>query len=370
MVSPIDRRGHEFLLLGLPDFVLTLPFILGSATVGALVTSKRPANPIGWLLAASGLLAALDQFARAYAIFGLFIQPGALPAAALVGWLNAWTWQLTFGLTIIVLPLVFPTRRPRSRVWVALLWLAWGFIAVWTLTAAFGPRNIFLDWRFGYTLANPFGQVSLADWVWLAGERVAPVTALAAAIGVGGLAARLVRARGEERQQLKWIALAAGVAATGVLLVAVGAPRVGVAVIALGLTLVPLAAGVAILQHRLFDIDVVISNALMYVVLTAFVAGLYGGVTMLIQRGWILLAGQQSDATLVIAAIIAAVAFTPAKNRLQARVDDRFKSSTGTKEVATVSELAAEVARLRADVDALSREAASEQRAEAYAAVG
>jgi len=197
----------------------------------------------------------------------------------------------------------------------------------------------------------------------LAGERVAPATALAAAIGAAALAARLFQARGEERQQLKWIALAAGVAATGVGLIAAGTTGVGFGLIAVGLTALPLAAGVAILRHRLFDIDVIISNALVYAVLTAIVAGLYGGLTMLLQRLWILLAGQQSDATLVIAAILAAFVFTPAKNRLQAGVDQRFKTTADPKQTpataATVAELAAEVARLSEQIETLAHQTAT-----------
>jgi hypothetical protein len=91
--------------------------------------------------------------------------------------------------------------------------------------------------------------------------------------------------------------------------------------------------------------------------LTALVAGLYGGVTTLIQRLSVLAAGQQSDGTLILAAVIAAIAFTPIKNRLQAVVDQRFKSANAANDApasaATVAELAAELARLRAKVDSL-----------------
>jgi hypothetical protein len=356
LVSPPEARGQEF--RGLPDLFLALPFMVGSATVGAMVAARRPGNPVGWLLGICGLLVGLDQLARAYAIHGLFIRPGSLPAAALAAWLTAWTWQLTCGLMITLVPLLFPTGRPPSPGWRPLVWLACGLVAAWTLGAALGPGPIKLDWRAGYTAPNPLGQPGPAGW-WLvlAGERVGPPLALAAALGAGALLARLIRARGEERQQLKWVAFAAGVSATGVLLAAAGAWRVGFALVAVGLTALPLVAGLAILRHRLFDIDVIISNAVLYALLTALVAGLYGGVTTLVQRLSLLLAGQQSDATLVVAAIVAAVAFTPAKNHLQAVVDRRFKSGGAREEppapAAAVAELSAELARLRAKVDSL-----------------
>ena len=140
-------RGHD--LLGVPDLLLTLPFLLGSATVGALVAARRPGNPVGWLLGVCGVLVALDGCARAYAIQGLFVRPGSLPAAPLVAWLNAWTWPLTFGLMITIVPLIFPTGRPPSRAWRPLLWLACGFVVAWTLGASFGSGTIHLDWRSG-----------------------------------------------------------------------------------------------------------------------------------------------------------------------------------------------------------------------------
>jgi hypothetical protein len=326
LMSPADHRGHDF--GGIPNVVLTLPFVLGNALVGAMVAAKRPANPVGWLVGTCGLLVALDGFARTYAIYGLFIQPGSLPLAALVAWINAWTWQLTFGLMLTVIPLIFPNGRPPSRAWRPLVALALAFVAVWTIGAGFGPRTIYLDWRSDYTLANPFGQAYLTDW-WLiiAGERAGPPVALAATIGAVGLVSRLIGARGEERQQLKWIAFAAGVSATGAVLIgAMGAWTGGFALVAFGLTALPLAAGIAILKNRLFDIDVIISNALTYAALTALLAGLYAGVTVLVQRLSVLASGQQSDATLILAAVIAGIAFTPVKNWLQAWVDQRFKS--------------------------------------------
>jgi hypothetical protein len=353
-----EARGHD--LLGLPDLLLSLPFVLGSATVGGLLAAKRPGNPVGWLLGTCGLLVSLDQFARAYAIYGLFVQPASLPGATLVAWLNAWTWQLTFGLMLILLPLIFPNGRPPWRTWHPVLWLACAFVAVWSLSAAFGPRTIYLDWRSGYALPNPLGQPGLPGWwLFLASERVGPLLALSALTGAGALAVRLISAGRDERRQLEWIVLAAGISALGVVLIgAIGAPMLGFALLALGLTALPLAAGIAILRHRLFDIEVIISNAVIYTLLTAFLAGLYGGVTTLIQRLSVAFVGQPSDATLVVAAMLAGIAFTPVKNRLQAVVDQHFKSgsSPDTAPVCapTLAELSAEVARLRATIEPLA----------------
>jgi hypothetical protein len=157
---------------------------------------------------------------------------------------------------------------------------------------------------------------------------------------------------------LKWIVFAGGVSAAGAILIAAtGAWTGGFALVALGLTALPIAAGIAILRSRLFDIDVIISNTLTYAMLTAFVAGLYGGVTTLVQRLSILVTGQQPDSTLIIAAVVAAVTFTPVKNSLQAVVDQRFKSANAPKRdsasASAIADLSAEMAQLRARIDRL-----------------
>ena len=357
LISRSDDGGPE--LVGVRNVLLTSPFVLGNAVVGALIALRRSSNPLGWLMATCGLLVALDGFARTYAIQGMFIQPSSLPAVELVAWFNAWTWQLTFALMLVIIPLIFPTGRPPSPSWRPLLWLGIGFAVAWTLSAAFRPGTIYLDWRSDYSVTNPLAVTFLSGW-WLilSDERAGPPVALAAAIGAGALIKRLVQARGEERQQLKWIVFAGAVSAAGAILVAAtGAWTGGFALVALGLTALPIAAGIAILRSRLFDIDVIISNTLTYAMLTAFVAGLYGGVTTLVQRLSVLVTGQQSDSTLVIAAIVAAITFTPVKNSLQALVDRRFKSANVPKSNAatarSLAELSAEVARLRARVDRL-----------------
>jgi hypothetical protein len=155
---------------------------------------------VGWLLGTCGLLVALGGFARTYAIQGVFIQLGSLPGAIAVAWFNAWTWQLTFGLMLVIIPLIFPTGRPLSSSWRPLLWLAIGFAAIWTLRAAFRPGTIYLDWRSDYSVTNPLGLTFLSGWwLMLSDERAGPPVALAAAIGAGALIKRLVQARGEER---------------------------------------------------------------------------------------------------------------------------------------------------------------------------
>ena len=196
LMSPADQRGQDF--VGLPNLVLTLPFVLGNALVGAMVAAKRPANPVGWLLASCGVLVALDGLARAYAIYGLFLQPGSLPFAPLMAWVNAWTWQLVFGLMLAVIPLIFPNGRPPSRAWRPFVGLALAFVVAWTLGAAFGARTIYLDWRSDYTLANPFGRT---DWWVIMSAGAGPLVAIAATIGAAALVARLIGSRGEERQQ-------------------------------------------------------------------------------------------------------------------------------------------------------------------------
>jgi hypothetical protein len=249
-------------LVGVRNVLLTSPFVLGNAVVGVLIALRRSSNPLGWLMATCGLLVALDGFARTSAIQRMSIQPGSLPGVELVAWFNAWTWQLTFALMLVIIPLIFPTGRPPSPSWRPLLWLGIGFAAAWTLSAAFRPGTIYLDWRSEYSVTNPLGLTFLSGWwLMLSNERAGPPVALAAAIGAGALIKRVVHARGEERQQLKGIVFAGAVSAAGAILVAAtGAWTGGFALVALGLTALPIAAGIAILRSRLFGVDVITSK--------------------------------------------------------------------------------------------------------------
>ena len=191
-----------------------------------------------------------------------------------------------------------------------------GFVTQWLLA---GPLEDYPQ------VENPYGVDSpVVDFL-------TGVAVLLIVVGIAGSSASLIlrfrRARGEQRQQMKWIAFAGAVAGVCVMVFTVLYDVVGEAVansgIMLGVLCLPLAAGVAILRYRLYDIDVVINRTLVYGALTATLAGAYLGFVLLLQ---LLLNGVTGDSGLAVAGSTLAVAalVRPARARIQAVVDRRF----------------------------------------------
>jgi hypothetical protein len=291
---------------------------LAYGTVGALVTTRRAENLVGWILLAAGLGAAILFFGSEYATYGLVAHPGALPGAALAAWVVSWIW-LPFSLLVgPVFFLVFPDGHLKSPRWRLLLWLSIASLGFMAVAVALTPGPLV---NFSY-LDNPFGVPAVAD--------LAPVIplflGLLGLIFVGGassLALRLREAHGDERQQLKWVAYAALFAGASAPLGNFGKPFELLFIVAF--STVPLAAAIAILRYRLYDIDLLINRTLVYGSLTAVLAGVYTASIALMQRLFVALTGERSDAAIVATTLVVVVAFTPIKNRLQTLVDRRFK---------------------------------------------
>jgi hypothetical protein len=171
---------------------------------------------------------------------------------------------------------------------------------------------------------NPFG-IAGARWLNLAfavGLGLAAISVQAASVS---LVARLRRARGDERQQLKWIAATAVV--VGVMLLAVAAfssLKLADVVLLLALDAVPISAGIAILKHRLYDIDLIIRRTLVYATLTACLALVYFGGVVALQAMFRAIAGQSSDVAIVGSTLAIAALFQPLRGRIQEGVDRRF----------------------------------------------
>jgi len=295
---------------------------LGAPILGGLIASRRPANAYGWLWCAIGLGVGLDALARGYAAFGLLGRPGGLPAATAVAWATNVTWILGLGLVPLVL-LLFPDGRLPTRRWRPLAWLTLALAVALPLEDAVSPGELqffpFLDNPLGVTggalgwLVHTFGQV---------GFQLFLATLPAAAVA---LALRFRRARGQERQQLKWFAYA------GLILVAV---PIADTISPFGfdsnrlielLSTWPLyvAIGIAILRHRLYDIDRLLNRTLVYGLLTAILGGAYAvGVLVIGQR----LSPGDNPSSLVVAASTLAVAalFQPLRRAIQRVVDRRF----------------------------------------------
>ena len=265
------------------------------ALVGALIVWQRPRHKIGWLMVALGLAGGLAVFGAGYARTGL-------PAADALGVVGDLGWVLAIALVVLLIAL-FPTSQPPSPAWRPLVWLT----VAWTLAAIV--------------------------WALMFGRQGAPPTILLAAIGGCAVAAvasqlvRFLRSTGVERQQLKWFAYAAFVF---LVLVALGISRVlgidwSATVATAALYVLPVGIAVAILRHRLYDIDALISRTFVYGSLTAILAGLYTASIRLFNALFVGATGERSEEALVITTLILAATFTPIKRRLEGLVERRFR---------------------------------------------
>jgi class 3 adenylate cyclase len=295
----------------------TIPYLLAvvvAATVGAVLASRRPAHPVGWLLLALALSVTASGVADGYARYGLVAQPGALPAARWVAVYSPAT--LFIGLACVGFVLLLTPSgslpSPRWRWWARATAAApAGFLAALTL----GPGLVIPPYQ---SAVNPVAVPALAGAVRITIATAFVLTAGGLAVGAWSLVVRFRHARGIERQQLRWIAFAAaltGVAAAVVLVgMALGATVVLLLAVGVCLAILPLATGAAILRYRLYDLDRIISRTLAYGLLTALATTVYLAIVVGIGT----LVGSRGKPNLlltVVATAVIAVAFQPARDR-------------------------------------------------------
>jgi MFS family permease len=303
-----------------PAIVPLLVAAVSAATVGALLGSRRPAHPVGWLLLGLGLLVVADVVVSEYVAYGVVARPGSLSGASyLAGVSNGvqFLWLACAGFVLLLTP-TGSLPSPRWR-WCARLAAAAPLLLV--LLSAVDPQPLLPEHP---EVGNPLA-VPVPAGLLLAVAAVAAVVVLATLVAAAGsLVVRFRRARGVERQQLRWLALAAALAA-GLLLVAVAAGamgRDGVVLAAIGtcVALLPLATGAAILRYRLYDLDRIISRTLAYGLLTLLLGLAYAGVVLGLGR----LLPQGSSLAVAAATLAVAALFQPTRRRIQQTVDRRF----------------------------------------------
>ena len=310
------------------DYWLGNSLVVIDVTVGAVVASRRPENPVGWLLCLSGVATSTSTFASQYAIYALLARPDSLPAGEAMAWIASWTLPIMNGVQVFYL-LLFPTGRLPSRRWRWLAWLTVAYVLVGALIAAFSPGA-----HLGSLgpIRNPLGIEGLTPIYKAVLYTMSPALFIAA---VFSLVVRLRRAVGVERQQLKWLAYAAGgLAIVSILLIstiALDTPRwyewVANAILVAVTPGVPIAIGIAILRYRLYDIDLLINRTLVYGSLTVTLVALYFGGIVVLQRVFVVLTGQQSTLAVVASTLLIAALFTPLRQRIQSFIDRRFYRS-------------------------------------------
>jgi len=292
------------------------------ATLGALISSRRSGNVMGWIFLATGILGSVQIFFGQYASVALAPDGPVLPGAALAAWL-AMLAQNSFPISILFLVLLFPDGRLPSRRWRPLAWAMGAFLAITLVIGALSPGP-FPEFP---SASNPFG-VGVAK---LSG----PVLA---AGGLGGLfcvvatmlslIVRFYFSRGEERLQLKWFTYAAVVGLSTPLFLSTLAPAafqmVGPFAWTLGFLSLPVSAGIAVLKYRLYGIDLIINRTLVYGPLTTMLLAVYVGGVLLLQYAFRALTGSASQLAIVASTLLIAALFNPLRRRVQTFIDHLF----------------------------------------------
>ena len=297
---------------------------VSSSIIGAIIASRLPANPVGWLFCAAACIIAVAYLSAEYAIYALLARPHSLPAGEALAWLASWVWLLSIGCIVLSL-LLFPNGRLPSSRW---RWLAWLSVlltiagAVWVALSPGAIGNL-------GSIRNPLGIGGLPD-----GDKPVQIIMFAflfvAAVSTLGL--RLRRSRGIEHQQIKWPAYTAVIAAGSSFLEYTVSDAMGLRwlewagyVVSLAaLVCFPISIGIAIVRYRLYEIDTLINRTLVYALLTAILAAVYFGAVVLLQRVFVALTGQQSTLAVVASTLLIAALFTPLRRRIQAFIDRRF----------------------------------------------
>src|SRR5215210_5433989 len=295
---------------------------VGYSTVGAIVASRPPESPIGWLFCAIGLIFGVSHFSAEYAAYDLLVPSGSLPAGEAFAWLSSWIWVGGLGL-VVFLDLLFPNGRLPSVRW---RWFA-RFTAIVLLPAAilaaFSPGRI-----LSTTLNNPLGIEGLPN----ASKEIEAFMYALVVVGASSMLARLRDAGTIERQQIKWFAYATVLVISGVILKNVVYPVVsvmwvwwvGLILTAVGVASSPVAMGLAIFRYRLYEIDLIINRTLVYGALTAMLVGVYVGSIVVLQGLLRALTGQESTLAVVASTLLIAALFTPLRRRIQSFIDRRF----------------------------------------------
>ncbi len=296
--------------------------------VGALILSRRPENSMGWIFCAIGVLWALGSVAVEYSVFATSPEHSEqLPGAWVAAWFGEWNWIPFWILALAVTPSLFPTGKPLSFRWKRFLMVTVVAAAAMTVLIALDPVLDIEGTK--RTLANPIG-IQGATWLdpdhqeSLSSVLLFPVMfGSAAAAGVSTVL-RFRRSRGMERLQLKWFASAVVLLVVGWFVLGFTPATGGIAVgYGLVLSLVPIAAGVAILRYRLYNIDVLINRTLVYGLLTAALLASYLLIVVALSR---VLDPVTRDSDMAVAASTLAVAalFRPLRRQFQGFIDRRF----------------------------------------------
>jgi hypothetical protein len=297
--------------------------ILAFSTVGALVASRRPENPIGWLFLAGASCWVLGELALEYAVYAVVTVPGTLPAGAWAGWFGGWARGVGWLIIALFLLLLFPTGRLPSPRWRPVLWGAVLFCLFFTAVVWLSPTSA--DLRLAF-VSNPLGlELRIMNLLMEVLYFALPLTLV---VSGSAVIVRFRRSRGDERQQIKWFAYAVALMVSLFLfwfsLALTGLVPPDALLWTVPLLGLPAGVGVAILRYRLYDVDRIINRTLVYGLLTAVLALVYAGSVVALQRVFAVLTGGDSSLAVVASTLAIAALFNPLRRRVQSFVDRRF----------------------------------------------
>lgn len=322
--SLTDNGGYFYAAV---SFFLVGTFVLS----GTFIVSRQPRNTIGWILIGIALMGAFALFVADYATYGLRTRPGSLPAATWAAWFDRWDIVPALA-SFIPLFLLFPDGRLPSRRWRPVLWVAVGAIALATLSFALTPgpmTGAFADLAEAHVV-NPLGLGRFGGVVAAVSGITGAVTLVSAFAAVASLVVRFRSRTGDERQQVKWLAFV-GVAFVVVFVAIIAVTSVfpenshandvvgdvgfGVLFVLLAVG-IPAACAIAVLRYRLYDIDVVINKTVVFGSLAAFITAVY--VAIVVGIGAVIgSSGKPNLGLSILATAVVAVAFQPARERVQ-----------------------------------------------------
>src|SRR5215210_2312216 len=318
------------LIMSYPGVLIFAHWLAGTllainlSTVGAVIASRSLLNnPIGWLFCTTGLLNAASHFSAEYAIYAVLAAPVSLPGGYAAAWIFSWLPIPQLGLTAFLL-LLFPKGRLPSRRWRWFFWLSLLLIAVGTIWQMFAPGPVF----YLGGIYNPLGVEGLPN----AYKLIETLLSAFILVSAASLFVRRVRARGVERQQLKWFTYSATLAVIGLILTfsiseltgSVWLGWAGFVIYVVGLIGIPISMGIAILRYRLYEIDLIINRTLVYGLLTAILVLFYFGSVTLLQYLFSLLTGQGNTLAIVASTLAIAALFNPLRRRIKSFIDRRF----------------------------------------------
>ena len=329
-------------------------FVLGATfpIVGWLIATRRPGNAMGWIFIVIGLSQGVDTFASQYAYFGLVTAPGTLPAADVLAWVAVWAWVPGFAPLVTLAVLLFPDGRPPTPRWrlvIPFVGIAMVLLAVPIAIVAWPVRGADLLGEGPVQTDDP--TIAALLGLQTLGLVLLALTAIACVVG---MVMRFRRSRGVEREQLKWFVAAGAVEVAS--LVASGFVTIPSGVLGAVLTIVispllPIAATVAILRYRLYEIDRIISRTIGWAAITVSLVAVFVLAVVALEA---VLSSFTQGQTIAVAAstLVAFGLFQPLRRRIQRAVDRRF--DRGAYDRQRIADAFAERLRDEVAIDALA----------------